>query len=396
MFDATSKHRKRDKIFRKRKEVSNQKLSIGIIFGVCLTLITIVLQCVAFSTPHWKEITSNTHSLYVDGVDALIRTEILHYFNSVHRYSRLSYGLFQRCEYRSSNSSLYNNQVDSSDLDTYKSLKKCTKNFLPRYKDDHFNECHSLSYYQFCTKASEKSFNINDHYLHATFDISHSPINGDAKVSCDCHYPLYLLICQIIGILAIIFLCVTCLLFSLFSCFTNLHYRLKIKYFGMLSSLLAIIFLMINLILVFEHFEYESIAYLVAIEKHYKSNQIYKLSDDAKTALHRFLSSINIRMGYSAIIAWIAFVLSIIDGLLLLATCEIKHDYSENEIHSSLISPETDLHHNPLQFTSVSNNSQSSPPPMHVINNHEENSLLTSSLYENNHQPLRTLKEDEV
>ncbi|CAF5179081.1 unnamed protein product, partial [Rotaria magnacalcarata] len=209
MFNPTSKHRERDKISRKRKELSNQKLSIGIIFGVCLTLITIVLQCVAFSTPHWKEITSNTHSLYVDGVDALIRTEILHYFNSVHRYSRHSYGLFQRCEYRSSNSSLYNNQVDSSDLVTYKSLKKCTKNFLPRYNDDHFNECHSLPYYQFCTKASEKSFNINHDYLHATFDIIHSPIDGDSKLSCDCHYPPYVLVCQIIGILAIIFLCVT-------------------------------------------------------------------------------------------------------------------------------------------------------------------------------------------
>src|SRR5690242_2389918 len=82
---------------KKKKEISRKKSSIGIGIGISLSFVTLILQCVAFFTPHWKEITPNTNSLYVEGVDALIRTEVLHYFDTIHRYTRHSYGLFQRC-----------------------------------------------------------------------------------------------------------------------------------------------------------------------------------------------------------------------------------------------------------------------------------------------------------
>ena len=94
-----------DKLLHKRKKFLKRRFPIGISIGICLTLFTIILQCIALFTPHWKEISPKTHSLYVDGVDALIRTEVLHYYNNVHRFTRHSYGLFQRCEYDLSNSS---------------------------------------------------------------------------------------------------------------------------------------------------------------------------------------------------------------------------------------------------------------------------------------------------
>ncbi|CAF3352086.1 unnamed protein product [Rotaria sp. Silwood1] len=392
-----TKKTKSDTTLNKKKESTTNKLSYGIVFGVSLTLITIILQCIAFFTPHWKEITPNTHSLYVDGVDALLRTEVLHYFNSVHRYSRQSYGLFQRCEYILSNSSIYNNKLDLADAVVNNQQHKCTKNYLPRYRDDYFNECHSLQYYRFCTKASEKNFDINNDYLHATFDLSTSPTNLDPKMSCDCHYPPYVFVCQIVGIMALIFLFLTCLLFGLFPCFTDLHYRLKIKYFGILSSLLSILFLTINLILILKHLEYESIAYLVAIEKHYKSNQIYKLSEDTKTAIDRFLSSINIRIGYSTIIAWIAFGLSIIDGILLSVTCQIKHNYKEKETRTNLISSSAnEQHYAQFHFTRVPNDSETLSSPMPIINNLNESTPLSSTSQDEKYQPLRIFNEHEV
>ncbi len=58
-----------------KNRISNKKTTIWYIIGTLLILITIILQSIAFFTPHWKEISPNTHSLYVDGVDALIRTE---------------------------------------------------------------------------------------------------------------------------------------------------------------------------------------------------------------------------------------------------------------------------------------------------------------------------------
>ncbi|CAF2390159.1 unnamed protein product [Rotaria sp. Silwood2] len=392
-----TKKTKSDKMLNKKEVLNNKKLSIGIVFGVILTLITIILQCIALFTPHWKEITPNTHSLYVDGVDALIRTEVLHYFNSIHRHSRHSYGLFQRCEYLLNNSSSYNNQPDLADFVVNNQRNKCTKNFLPRYRDDYFNECHSLQYYRFCTKASEKNFDINNDYLHATFDLSTSSANLDSKMSCDCHYPPYVFVCQIVGITAIIFLFFTCLLFGLFPFCTNSHYRLKIKYFGILSSLLSIVFLTINLIVILKHLEYESIAYLVAIQKHYKSNQIYKLSEDTKIAIDRFLLSINIRIGYSTIIAWIAFGLSFIDGILLLVTCQMKHNYRKKESHTNLKSyREIEQHYTPFRFTEVPNDSQTLSSPMHVNNNLNESTSLHPISEDEKYQPLRIFNEDEV
>ncbi len=230
MYGPRTKQQKKDKIFKKRKGLSNKNLSIGIAIGVFISIVTIVLQCVAFFTPHWKEISPNTHSLYVDGIDALIRTEVLHYFNTIHRYTRHSYGLFQRCEYLLANSTVYNNQRDLRDFFNNNQEKKCTKNYLPSYIDEHFNLCHSLPYYRFCAKASEKNFNINNDYLRATFDISSSQ-NSGSTFSCDCHYPPYVIVCHIIGIIALIFLFLTSLLYSLFPFFLHPHHRLKIKCF---------------------------------------------------------------------------------------------------------------------------------------------------------------------
>jgi len=398
--EAYIKPRNTDELLTKKKKISSKKLPIGIGIGILLTLVTIVLQCIAFFTPHWKEISPNTHSLYVDGVDALIRTEVLHYFNTIHRDTGLSYGLFQRCEYGLSNSSILNNQLDLSDFVANKGRKKCTKNYLPSYRDEYFNECHSLPYYRFCTKASEKNFDINNDYLRATFDISSSRTNSKKRFSCDCSYPPYVALCHIIGVLAFIFLFLTSLLFSLFPFCTDPHYRLKIKCFGLLSSVLSIVFLMFNLIIISQHLEYESIEYLIAIQKHYKSNQIYKLSQDTKTAIDRFLSSINIRTGYSTIIAWLAFFLSIINAILLLATCKISHNTVETETRVSLISSHNEDHPTLLKFTSIPNDHHSppppTPPPLPVLRSHEETTSSPRNLQNEKYQPLRIRIEDEV
>lgn len=373
VYDNRTRQGKKNKLFSTRNGISNAKFSFGIALGIFLTIITIILQFVAFFTPHWKEISPNTNSLYVDNVDALIRTEILHYFNSVHRYTRHSYGLFQRCEYLLSNTTkittqeyLYNSQN-----------KKCTKNYLPSYSDDHFNECHSLQYYRFCAKTSTKIFDVNNDYLRATFDISHSHANLVTTFSCICQYPSYVLICHIIGTIAFIFLFSTLILFIIYPCLVEPHHQLKAKCFAVLSAVLAIIFLMINLITIFQHFQYESVEYLIAIQRHYKTNQIYKLSQDAKTAIDRFLSSIHIRIGYSAILAWVAFALSIVDCIFIIATCKIKGKHEEKEARKNLLPTQHEEQMTPTRFTSIPNDSESSlqrpasppprPPPLQSI-----------------------------
>ncbi|CAF1201116.1 unnamed protein product [Adineta steineri] len=401
-----TKSNTRQKIEKTKNKITQGKISIKIGIGILLTFITIILQCIAFFTPHWKEITPNTHSLYVDGVDALIRTEILHYFNTVHRYSHHSYGLFQRCENILSNSSIINNQNNLQKQDLFnfflnKRNSKCTKNYLPSYRDDYFNKCHSLPYYQFCTKANEKNFDINTNYLRATFDISYSQTNSDLKFSCDCLYPPYAILCQIIGILALICLFATSLLYSSFPFFSNPHYRLKIKCFALLASVLAILFLMLNLIIIYQHLEYESIAYLIAIQKHYKSNQIYKLSQDTTTAINRFLSSINIRIGYSTILAWVAFGLAIFDAIFLLFVCRIPDsddDDDEKETRTNLISSQQEDHNT---FTSISDDNEVSTPipplPKFTMeNNNNKTTQISSDSPNQKYSPSRRPIEDEV
>jgi hypothetical protein len=136
---------------------------------------------------------------------------------------------------------------------------------------------------------------------------------------------------------------------------------------------------MINLILIFQNLEYESIEYLNDIQRHYRITQIYKLSQDTKIAVDRFLSSINIQIGYSAIIAWIAFGLAIIDGIILLFTCKIKHNEHENETKA------------------IPNDSHTPPPPqMPVIDNFDENISYDPTLENERYPPPRTQYEDEV
>ena len=326
VYDYSVKHKKPKTQSRKINQ-SGIRSKLRIIGGIALTIVTIILHCIAYSTPHWKEISPNTHSLYIDSIDALIRTETLVYFNLFHRFTRHSYGLFHRCEFYLSNSSkILSEQNQNQPIGLNHPIKQCTKNFLPSFPDEKFNECHSLQYYRFCAKTSEKIFNINNDYLHATFHISP---NQDLKSSCDCSYPKYLNACQTLGILALIFLILTAIFFTIFPFLKTRHRRLKIKCFGVLSSIIATLFILINLSVVLSYLEYESIEYLAAIERHYHISQIYKLSEDVKHAINRFRSSINIKLGYSAQIAWIVFILSIIDGILLMLTCKITDDDSD-------------------------------------------------------------------
>jgi hypothetical protein len=412
---------------RKKPDVQRKKINqSGILIGIFLTITTIVLQCIAYSTPHWKEISPNTHSLYVDSIDALIRTETLVYFNSVHRFTHHSYGLFQRCESLLPNSSkLISEQNNAFHIAFNYPIKKCTKNFLPSFADEKFNECHSLQYYRFCSKTSERIFNINNDYLRATFNILPNPNrNTNLKSSCDCHYPNYIIACQILGIFALIFLILTALFFTIFLFLHTRYQRLKIKCFGVLSSLFAILFILINLSVVSNYLEYESIEYLAAIERHYRLSQIYKLSQDVKNAINRFSSSINIKLGYSAKIAWIAFALSIIDAILFMITCKVIDDDDEKDIGSvfhpapSYSSQEDDRDNNdayqtstiPLQSTqnttisqlpSSSHQRASSPLISTIVNNKSnKQSLLTHthippSCLKRSHSP-RIHFEDEV
>ena len=390
--EQTTRQRLRNKILNMRQEWTEQKLPIGIIIGICMTLVTIILQCVAFFTPHWKEISANAHTLYVDGIDALIRTEVLYYFDNVHRYTHHSYGLFQRCEYVSSNISKFNNQYN---IAMNNRENKCTKNYLPTYHDDHFNECHSLAYYQFCTKSNDKIFDISNDYLRTTLDISSSHANEDSKILCACRYPSYVVVCRIIVPIALIFLFITTISFGLFPFFTIQH-RLKIKYFGILSSVLSTIFLMINLIITMQHLEYESIAFLIAIEKHYQLHQIYKLSQDTRIAIDRFLSSIKIRIGYSTVVAWIAFILSIVDGILLLVICKIKDNHNKEETRDNLIPPKSDRNDILHSSISISNDAQSSSHILRTTMSLSESMPFIPNRQDEKWQPYCIQNEDEV
>ncbi|CAF1147946.1 unnamed protein product [Adineta ricciae] len=366
----------------KGKNIAKGRIPISVTIGLVLTCITIALQCIAFFTPHWKEISPSAHSLYVDGVDALIRTEVLHYFNTIHRYTRHSYGLFQRCEYILSNSSVYNYQTNLVNIFRNQNGQKCTKNYLPSYNDEHFNECHSLPYYRFCTKASEKKFDVNNDYLRTAFDISSLSSSSDSKSSCECHYPPYVILCRILTIVGLLFLALTIILYICTLFCNNQHYRMKIRCFGFLTVISSVLFLLLTLIITRQHMEYESMDYLIAIQKHYRSNQIYKLSQDMKIAIDRFLESVEIRTGYSAIVAWVALVLSIVDGILLVTTCRTSNEASddESETHMNLMSSSANEDH---QFTAIPDDIQS---PSTFVNHHH---------HEMPHK-LPTLHEDEV
>jgi len=387
VYSIHSKEKTKEHILHKKILLRGRTFTVGIIIGVCLTIITIILQFIAFFTPHWKEISPNTHSLYVDGVDALIRTEVLVYFNSVHRFSRHSYGLFQRCEYLLNNSlKSVNEREEVFNIGLNNQQKLCTKNYSPSYEDKQFDECHSLPYYRYCSKSSGKSFDINNDYLRATFDIlSESHINIDSTSSCNCHYPTYVKACHVLGTFAFIFLFLTALLFGIFPFLKNRNQCLKVKCFGVLSSLLAILFILINLLVVLNHLDYESIEYLIAIERHYRASQIYKLSQDTKIATDRFMSSINIKIGYSTIIAWIAFILSIVDGILLMLTCKITRDEDDIELRFTAMpmdsSPQNSVKENeehqgsttPLASVQKTTDSQSpSLPPKNTTKNFDE------------------------
>lgn len=317
----------------------DRQLSVGIFIGIVLSIAPIILQCIAYSTAHWKEVTPNTHSLYIDSVDALIRKEVLVYFNTVHRFTRHSYGLFHRCEYAFVNASKsIQRQGESLQFSSNRLVKTCTKNYLPLYDDDKFNDCHSLQYYRFCSQSNERYFNIDDDYLRATFDINiKSNLIIASMPFCHCSYPRYIQFCQVFGALGLTFLCLTTILFTIFPWMKKRSSQVLVKCFAVLFSLFAMAFILINLLLVSNYFDFELIEYLKNIERHYHSNQIYQFSLDLKYAIERFLSSIRITAGYSMKISWLALILSIIDGILLMTTCKINGDYQNiNALFSAI------------------------------------------------------------
>ena len=327
-------------------DLSGRQVSVGILIGIVLSIAPIILQGIAYSTAHWKEVTPNTHSLYIDNVDALIRTEILIYFNTVHRFTRQSYGLFHRCEYAFVNSSKsLQRQGESLKFSSNRLVKTCTKNYLPLYDDDKFNDCHSIQYYRFCSQSNERYFNIDDDYLRATFDIDLKSNQNIASMPfCHCSYPRYIQFCQVFGALGLTFLCLTTILFMIFPWMKKRNSQVLVKCFGVLFSLFAMAFILINLLLVSNYFDFELIEYLKNIERHYHSSQIYQFSVDLKYAIERFLSSIRITTGYSMKISWLALILSIIDGILLMITCKINGEYGNiNALFSALpITPPQD------------------------------------------------------
>ena len=97
-------------------------------------------------------------------------------------------------------------------------------------------------------------------------------------------------------------------------------------------------------------------------------NQIYKLSEDTKTVIGRFLSSIEIRVGYSFILACIAFGLCVIDGILFLMVCKIKDEDEETDTDAILTSPTNDNSSSPLKFRAISHESPPLPTFAHSEN----------------------------
>ncbi|CAF0797633.1 unnamed protein product [Didymodactylos carnosus] len=297
----------------------------GGIIGISLCVISLLLHLIAYFTPHWKEVVPNSNALYVDGVDALIRGEVLHYFNAVHRYTKHSYGIFQRCE------RLLNNINLTISLLSEKEHQSCTKNYLPSYQDINFNECHSLEYYQFCTKANKKIFDIQNHYLLQKFAIDNLKYSKEnqqkSALLCNCRYPRYALTCRYLSAITIIFILLT-IIFYTWVALSNKKMNIK-KLIGAISSFCSIIFLMLNLIVMNNYLKFEPLEYLVAIEKHYRAKQIYKFSEDMKITMQRFHSSVTIKNGYSMALEWTAFCLTIITAIILLITTK-KSDHKPN------------------------------------------------------------------
>ncbi|CAF0753352.1 unnamed protein product [Didymodactylos carnosus] len=318
-------------MFFKNKPVTSYL--IGSIIGIILCTIGLILHLIAYFTPHWKEVIPNSNALYVDGIDALIRTEVLHYFNAVHRYTKHSYGLFRRCE------RLLNSTNTTPNILKEHQNQLCTKNYLPSYEDVDFNECHSLQYYRFCTKKNEKIFDIQNHYLLQTFAIDQTYFkenHQNSLSSCDCKYPTYVPVCQYFCGFGVIFIVLTIILYAWLPLTDDKKIRVRIKFIGVISSLLSIVFLMSNLIIMNNYLRFESLEYLVAIERHYRTNQIYKLSEDTRIAVNRFESYVIIKTGYSMGLEWIAFFLTIISAIILLGTCNMSahKEKDKNTKHS--------------------------------------------------------------
>ena len=398
VYDIQTLEKEVDPIFYRVLDLPcHYKITLGNFIGVILSFVTLTLHCIAFFTPHWKEISPNRQPLYIDGIDALIRTEVLTYYNAVHRDSRHSYGLFQRCEYPLANTSRLDHERKSH-LYTARDQRatKCTKNFLPSFNDDEFDLCHSLEYYRFCSKTSERVFDVNNDYLRTAF---HLATDGFARLpsrsSCSCQTPIYIKACQILGTLALVFLALTSIFLSVFPLLKARESQLKVKCFGILSAILAILCLLVNLITALSHFQYEPLEYLHAIEKHYRSGQIYKLSLDTKLSIERLLSTINIHLGYSAILAWIALVLSLIVGILFMLSCRVKKSYEDREAVFRGISRDSsqetdDDDHEPPFISSVVQ------APTEIVND-SELPLLTPSTWpptpdisEESHTPEKT------
>ena len=288
-----------------------------------MTLVIFITFSIALLTPQWKRVSPTAKSLYVDDIDALIRSEAVNYYESFYREAPINYGLFLRC-----------NQIDNADSTFLTDLfsliwsnnERCSKNFLPTYNNDQFNQCHSLSSYRSCVITKSKSKESKEY--------------PDASLSgCHCQYPLYAAAAHWTGFLTLIFLflmiIITIIIIILLKT-DRLLFSLSLDTLRVLCGSISVLFHVITVVIVSKHLDYETVEYFMAIVKHYKSNQIYKLSKDADIVIRQLSSRIRIEAGYSMILVWITLILLVINLIyFIFISCQYQSGTSSKTKNSS-------------------------------------------------------------
>ena len=327
-------------VLRRNVRIFGIFITIGNIIACIVSVVLVTVHCVAVFTPHWKEFSPNAETLSLKDLDPLVKKEADEYFNIIQNSNYHSYGLFQRCEHRANAIKSIDNSPSNVRSRLLNSKTVCRKNFLPSYPDDKFNECHSLAYYLYCTQANHEIVDIHSTFQSKLPNAVPRPINKITPGSaCPCLYPTYVIFCQWFSILAMILLSITALLSFLFPFLKEKQNRLTVKCFVILASLLATLCLFIYIIIAFIHMMDEPLEYLASIEKHYRSEQIYKLSSDTRITIDHLIHSLNTSIGYSMILAWSTLFLSIVNSLLLMISCRIKpHDETKAHHFSPIVS----------------------------------------------------------
>lgn len=310
-------------------KIGRFRLTIGNLICIVLSLITIAIQSTALFTSNWKEVSPKTPSFYIDNVDALIRNDAIIYFNTMHRFSRHSFGLFRRCEYSAYNISSGKTLIvppAKAYLSGGRGKKSCAKNLIPSYTDEQFDQCHSLEYYRFCSKTNSEIFDITNDYLQSSFHLEAKQRSSmEITFFCNCDYPSYIQRCRIAGLLGLIFLSCSSVLLIIFPIFTRPDHRLQLKLGLVLSSIVAVICAFITVLTAHQNQDFEIVEYFRAFERHYASQNIYPMVEDVRKSIHQILNSVEIQIGYSAILAWLAVGLSLIDVFLIIVSCKLEY-----------------------------------------------------------------------